>query len=324
MTSPEHQTMLAEIEAAADIVHSVLPPTPQISWPLLNIRAGRQVWVKHENHQPIGAFKLRGGLVYLERLKQALPDVPGIISATRGNHGQSLAFASARAGVPCTIVVPEGNNPEKNAAMQALGARLVEYGEDFQEAADYAAQLAEVQGLHMVPSFHPWLVQGVATYALELLTALPNLDTLYVPIGMGSGICGCIAVRDALGLSTRIVGVAAESAPAYADSYWAGRVMTTPTANTLADGLACRVPNPTAVSIIAEGASKVVTVSDDEILSAMRHYYTDTHNASEGAGAAPLAAMLADPEAGKTVGLILTGGNADAELFRRALEAPAS
>ncbi|HVI49786.1 MAG TPA: threonine dehydratase [Candidatus Sulfotelmatobacter sp.] len=318
--SAEMQAMLAEIEAAAELVHAILPPTPQISWPLLNIRAGREVWVKHENHQPIGAFKLRGGLVYLDRLLKAFPDVPGIISATRGNHGQSLAFAASRFRLPCVIVVPEGNSPEKNAAMQALGAQLIEYGDDFQEAADYAGQLAEEKGLHMVRSFHPWLVHGVATYGLEFMRALPDLDTLYVPIGMGSGICGCIAVRDALGLSTRIVGVVAEGAPAYADSYWGGRVMTTPTANTIADGLACRVPDPTAVSIIAEGAAKVVTVGDDEILSAMRAYFTDTHNAAEGAGAAPLAALLADPDAGRKVGLVLSGGNADAALFRRALE----
>lgn len=320
--SPEQKAMLAEIEAAAEVVHAILPPTPQISWPLLNIRAGREVWVKHENHQPIGAFKLRGGLVYLDRLMKTFPNVPGIISATRGNHGQSLAFAASRFGLPCVIVVPEGNSPEKNAAMQALGAQLIEYGDDFQEAADYAGALAEEKGLHMVRAFHPWLVQGVASYALEFLRALPDLDTLYVPIGMGSGICACIAVRDALGLSTRIVGVVAEQAPAYADSFWAGRVMTTPTANTIADGLACRVPDPTALGIIAEGASKVVTVSDDEILSAMRAYFTDTHNAAEGAGAAPLAALLGDEDAGEKVGLILSGGNADADLFCQALETP--
>jgi len=313
-------SLLSEIQAAAAIVHALLPPTPVISWPLLNQRAGREVWVKHENHQPIGSFKLRGGLVYLDKLRKAFPEVPGIISATRGNHGQSLAFAAGRHGLPCTIVVPEGNNPEKNAAIRALGAELIEIGEDFQEAAEHAGLIAQERGLHMIPAFHPWLVQGVASYGLELFSALPNLDSVYVPIGMGSGICATIAVRDALGLSTRIIGVAAESAPAYADSYWAGRVMTTPTANTIADGLACRVPDPTAVGIIAEGVEKVVTVSDDEILDAMGHYFTDSHNLAEGAAAAPLAALLTDPEAGQKVGLILTGGNADAALFRQVLE----
>lgn len=316
----ENQRMLAEIEAAARLVHQVMPPTPQIHWPLLDRRTGREVWVKHENHTPIGAFKLRGGIVYLHKLRAAMPDCPGIITATRGNHGQSIAMAASRAGIRAVIVVPQGNNPEKNAAMRGFGAELVEAGDDFQEAAEYAASLAEAQGLHMVQSFHPWLVQGVASYALEFFTAVPDLDTVYVPIGMGSGICGTIAVRDALGLKTRIVGVVAEGAPAYADSYWAGRVMTTPTANTLADGLACRVPNPVAVDIIAAGASKVVTVNDDEILAAMGYYLADTHNLAEGAAAAPLAALLGDAEAGRKVGLILSGANADRQLIVQAAE----
>ncbi len=317
------QAMLAEIEAASAIVHRDLAPTPHYCWPLLCQRAGAEVWVKHENHQPIGAFKLRGGLYYMHRLRHAAPEVTGVISATRGNHGQSLAYAGRKAGLTVTIVVPEGNNPEKNAAMRALGAELIEYGEDFQEAAEHAAQLAEERGLHMVRSFHPWLVQGVASYALEFFQSLPDLDAVYVPIGMGSGICGMIAARDALQLSTKIIGVVAEGAPAYADSFWAGRVMTTPTANTIADGLACRVPDPMAISVIAEGAHKVVTVSDPQILDAMRHYFTDTHNAAEGAAAAPLAALLADAAdgqlPGRKLGLILSGGNADRLLFAQAL-----
>ncbi len=316
-----HDAMLAEMEAASRLVYQAMTPTPQLHWPLLDRRSGCEVWVKHENHAPVGAFKLRGGLVYMHRLREARPEVSGVIAATRGNHGQSIAFAAARVGLRAVIVVPDGNSPEKNAAMRALGAELVEFGDDFQEALERARVLADEQGLHMIPSFHPWLVQGVCSAALEFLRAVPDLRTVYVPIGMGSGICAMIAVRDALGLSTRIVGVVAEGAPAYADSYWAGRLMTTPTAHTLADGLACRVPDPTAVDIIAQGADRVVTVKDEEILAAMRHYLSDTHNLAEGAGAAPLAALLADAgaQAGSKVGLVLSGGNADAELIVRAL-----
>jgi len=310
-----------EIEAAARIVYQSMAPTPQILWPLLSERAGCEVWVKHENHTPIGAFKLRGGLVYLHRLRQEHPKVTGVIAATRGNHGQSLAWAAACTGLRAVIVVPEGNNPEKNAAMRALGAELIEFGDDYQEAAEHAASLAEGLGLQLVPAFHPWLVQGVATYALEFLRAVPDLDTVYVPIGMGSGICGMIAARDALGLNTRIVGVVAEGAPAYADSFWAETVVSTPTANTIADGLACRVPDPTAVAIIGDGADRVLAVSDDAILAAMRIYFTDTHNLAEGAGAASLAALLAerDANAGGKVGLVLSGGNADRALYLQAL-----
>jgi len=313
--------MRDEIEAAARIVYQSMAPTPQILWPLLSERAGCEVWVKHENHTPIGAFKLRGGLVYLHRLRQEHPKARGVIAATRGNHGQSLAWAAACAGLRAVIVVPEGNNPEKNAAMRALGAELIEHGDDYQEAAEHAASLAEGLGLQLAPAFHPWLVQGVATYALEFLRAVPDLDTVYVPIGMGSCICGMIAARDALGLDTRIVGVVAEGAPAYADSFWAETVMSTPTANTIADGLACRVPDPTAVAIIGDGADRVLTVSDDAILAAMRVYFTDTHNLAEGAGAAPLAALLAerDVNAGGKVGLVLSGGNADRALYLQAL-----
>jgi threonine dehydratase len=319
--SSEQDAMLAEIEAASRLVYQVMAPTPQFHWPLLDGRAGCEVWVKHENHAPVGAFKIRGGLVYMSRLRQSQPEVAGVIAATRGNHGQSIAFAAARVGLRAVIVVPEGNSPGKNAALRSLGAELIEYGEDFQEALEQANFLAEEQGLHMVRSFHPWLVQGVSSAALEFLQAVPDLHTVYVPIGMGSGICAMIAVRDALGLGTKIVGVVAEGAPAYADSYWAGRALSTPTAQTLADGLACRVPDPVAVNIIVQGADRVVTVSDDEILAAMGYYLSDTHNLAEGAGAAPLAALLADADvpSGRKVGLILSGGNVDADLIMRAL-----
>ena len=307
---------LADYEAAAMVVHAAMPPTPQYPWPLLVARAGCEVYVKHENHTPTGAFKLRGGLVYCSRLPRG---AAGLISATRGNHGQSLALAGRRHGLAVTIVVPHGNSTEKNAAMRALGAELVEHGRDYQEAKDEAYRRAAEFGLTIVPPFHPDLVLGVGTYALELFRALPDLDTVYVPIGMGSGICGVIDVRDALGLSTRVVGVQAEKAPSYALSFAAGRVVSTETADTIADGMATRIPDAEALEMIRRGADRIVTVSDAEIAGAMRAYYTDTHNLAEGAGAAPLAALLKEREAmgGKKVGLVLSGGNVDLALFGR-------
>ena len=310
---------LAELERAHEIVGQAVPPTPAHAWPLLAQRLGTHVVVKHENHTPIGAFKVRGGLVYLDRLKRERPNTPGIISATRGNHGQSLAFAAGRHGVPAVIYVPRGNSVEKNRAMRAFGAELVEHGEDFQAAREEAARRAQFAGLHMVPSFHPDLVLGVATYALELLRAAPDLDVLYVPIGQGSGICGCIMARDLLGLKTEIVGVQSTEAPSYALSFAAGTVVTTETSNTLADGMATRVPVAEALAIIRKGASRIVQVTDDEVAAAVRAYWTDTHNLAEGAGAAPLAAALQEKAklAGKRVGLILSGGNIDFDLFRK-------
>jgi threonine dehydratase len=275
--------------------------------------------VKHENHTPIGAFKVRGGLVYLDRLKREQPNVPGIISATRGNHGQSLAFAARRAGVPATIYVPHGNSVEKNRAMRAFGAELVEHGEDFQAAREEAMRHGERAGLHMVLSFHHDLVLGVATYALELMRAAPDLDILYVPIGQGSGICGCILARDLLGRNTEIVGVQSTEAPSYALSFAAGKVVNTNSSNTQADGMATRNPDADALAIILKGASRIVQVSDDEVGAAIRAYWTDTHNLAEGAGAAPLAAALSEKDKlrGKRVGLVLTGGNIDFDLFQR-------
>ncbi|TAK41531.1 MAG: threonine dehydratase [Betaproteobacteria bacterium] len=308
---------VAELEAAARIVYAAMPPTPQYAWPLLGERAGCEVWVKHENHTPIGAFKLRGGLVYFERNRPA----KGVISATRGNHGQSIAFAGRRAGVPVTIVVPHGNSREKNAAMRGFGAQLIEFGGDFDEARVEAERVARERDLGWVPSFHPDLVLGVATYALELLRAVPDLDTVYAPIGMGSGICGLIRTRDLLGLATRIVGVQAERAPAYARSFAAGRVITTQTADTLADGMATRVPDPGALEIIRGGAERIVTLSEEEIAAAMRILFTDTHNLAEGAGAAPLAALLKERAAmrGRKSAVILSGGNVDLDLLLRVL-----
>jgi threonine dehydratase len=309
---------LPELEAAARLVHAAFPPTPQYAWPLLAERVGAEVWVKHENHTPTGAFKVRGGLVFMERLKRENPGVPGVVSATRGNHGQSLAYAGARHGIPVTILVPRGNSAEKNNAMRAQGARLIEHGADFDEAREEAARLAKAEGLVFAPSFAPDLVMGVATYALEFLRAAPPLAALYVPIGLGSGICGCILARDLLGLSTEIIGVQSTEAPAYALSFAAGHVVTIATANTRADGMATRIPDPGALEIIRKGAARIVTVTDDEVAAAMRAYWQDTHNLAEGAGAAPLAALMQERAAmrGKRVGIVLCGGNIDLALFR--------
>src|SRR6201986_2700410 len=309
---------LNELERAHQIVGQAVPPTPAHAWPLLAERLGTHVVVKHETRTPIGAFKVRGGLVYLERLKRERPNVPGIISATRGNHGQSLAFAAHRHGVPAVIYVPRGNSVEKNRAMRAFGAELVEHGEDFQAAREEAERRAQFAGLHMVPSFHPDLVLGVATYALELFRSARDLDVLYVPIGQGSGICGCIAVRALLGLRTEIVGVQSTLAPSYALSFAAGTVVNTNSSNTLADGMATRNPDADALAIILKGASRIVQVTDEEIATAMRALWTDTHNLAEGAGAAPLAAALQEKSklSGKRVGLVLSGGNMDFDLFR--------
>ncbi len=310
-----------QLIAAAQIVGAALAPTAQIRWPLLGARTGAEVWVKHENHSPVGAFKLRGGIVYVDGLARAARPPIGLVAATRGNHGQSIAYAAARAGMRATIVVPYRNSREKNAAMRALGADLVEHGHDFQAALEFAQRLAAERGLHMVPSFDPALVRGVASYALEFFSAVAGLDTVYVPIGLGSGICGMIAAREALGLGTKIVGVVAENAPAYALSFAAGRVIATESADTIADGVACRVPLAEAVAVINRWAERIVTVSEAEIAAAMRYYFSDTHNVAEGAGAAPLAALLKERAAmeRRRVGLVLSGGNVDREVYARVL-----
>ena len=312
---------LHDLHEAADLVHAKMPPTPQYAWPLLAARTGVEVWVKHENHTPTGAFKVRGGIVYVDRLRRERPDVRGLITATRGNHGQSIPYAARGTGVGVTVCVPHGNSVEKNAAMRALGAELIEVGRDFDEARARAAQLAAERELEMVASFHPDLVCGVATYALELFGAVADIDTVYVPIGMGSGICGLIRTRDLLGLRTRIVGVVSAHADAMALSVEAGRIVTTETADTLADGMACRVPDPGAFAMIAAGADRIVRVTDDEVAAAIRAYWTDTHNLAEGAGAAALAALLQEKMQmqGKRVAVILCGGNIDLALARRVL-----
>ncbi len=310
---------LDEARQAHEVVLKTLRPTAAFSWPQLAARLGAEVVVKHENHQPTGAFKVRGGLTYVDKLMRREPATRGLISATRGNHGQSLAFAGRRFGLAVTIVVPHGNSREKNAAMRALGAELIEHGSDFQAAREEAMRLAEERGLHLVPSFHRDLALGVSTYALELMSDHPDLDALYVPIGQGSGICGSIAVRDALGLKTEIVGVQSAGAPAYALSFAAGRVVRTNAADTFADGVATRVPDEEALAVIVRGASRVTLVSDDEIAEAIRAYWSDTHNLAEGAGAAALAAAMKERArlAGRKVGLVLTGGNIDFDLFQR-------
>ncbi len=312
---------LTDVEDAAAIVQATMPPTAQYAWPLLAKRTGCEVWVKHENHTPTGAFKVRGGLVYMDRVRHEQPGLKGVISATRGNHGQSIALAASKVGIPATIVVPHGNSVEKNAAMKAFGAELVEAGHDFDAAKDAALRLAGERGLAMVPSFHRDLVRGVATYALELFRAAPALDTVYVPIGLGSGICGTIAVRDALGLATKVVGVVSTEAAAYALSFAAGKVVATNSADTMADGMAVRGPDAEALGIILKGADRIVQVSDAEIGAAMRAYYEDTHQLTEGAGAAALAALQQERERmnGKRVGLVLSGGNIDRPVYLRVL-----
>lgn len=313
----------AALEEAAALVHKTIAPTAQHCWPLLSARIGAEVWVKHENHTALGAFKVRGGLCYVDELKRRAPSTAGVVAATRGNHGQSVAFAARRAGLKAVIVVPHGNSREKNAAMKAHGAELIEHGHDFQAALEHALALAEDRRLHPFPSFHDTLVKGVGSYSMELLTAVPDLDVVYVPIGLGSGICGMIAARDALGRKTEIVGVVAETAATYSLSFKAGRPVPTNSADTMADGMACRVPVPEAVARINRGAARIVEVSDAEIEAAIRHYFTDTHNVAEGAGAAPLAAALKERAtlAGKKVGLVLSGGNVDREIYARVLSA---
>ncbi len=319
MTSP--LPTLAEIEAAAQVVYQDFAPTPQYRWPLLAERLGTECWLKHENHTPVGAFKIRGGLTYFDQLARRGPLPAEVISATRGNHGQSLGWAARRNGVACTIVVPHGNSTEKNAAMRALGVRLIEHGDDFQEAREHAERLAVDSGAHMVPSFHPDLLRGVATYWWEFLRAVPHMDVAYVPIGQGSGACAAIAARQALGHRVRIVGVVSAHATTYADSIAAGQVVAAPVTTQLADGMACRIADAGALAILRPQLDGIVQVSDDAVAQAMRALFIDTHNTAEGAGAAALAAALQQRAElrGQCVGLVLSGGNVDASVFSQAI-----
>ena len=308
---------LAEIEAAAQVVYRHMPPTPQFCWPLLCEQAGTEVWLKHENHTPIGAFKLRGGLAYFENQKK----LRGVIAATRGNHGQSVALCARKYGIPATIVVPHGNSVEKNAAMRSFGATLIEHGRDFQAALEHAEATAKERELHMMPSFHRLLVTGVATYSLELWRQIPDLQTLYVPIGLGSGICGAIAAREAVGSRAEIVGVVSAHAPAYAKSFAARRPVEAEAKTEIADGMAVRKPDPEAVEIICRHVARVVEVSDEEVAHAIAIVFQGTHNCAEGAGAAPFAAIRKERSRlkGRKVAAVLSGGNIDRPMFAAAL-----
>lgn len=316
------QLTLENITDAADIVYADMPATPQYRWPMLCDRLGTEVWVKHENHTPVGAFKIRGGLVYFAKLAQSGELPRGVVSATRGNHGQSIGYAARRYGVQATVIVPYGNSVEKNAAMQALGVNLIEHGDDFQASREFAEKLASEQSLHLVPSFHPHLVAGVATYSLELFQAVNDLDIVYVPIGMGSGICGMLAARDALNLQTRVVGVVSSHAKAYARSFSARRAVESPVTTKLSDGMACRVPEPSALELILQGVDRIVQVTDDEVAMAMRMMFECTHNVCEGAGAAALAAASQEKSriAGRKVAVVASGGNVDQDVFADVLK----
>ncbi len=309
------------LDAAAEIVYRAMPPTPQYVWPVLAAELGAETWVKHENHTPVGAFKVRGGLVYFDELVRREPRCPGVISATKGNHGQSIGFAARGAGLAATVYVPHGNSREKNAAMRALGVTVVEHGHDFQAAREEAARVAAERGLHFIPAFHVDLVRGVATYYWELFKAAPDLDTVFVPIGQGSGITACIATREALGLRTRVIGVVSAGAPCYALSHRAGAPVEAPVTTELADGLACRVPDAESLEILLRHVEDVIEVTDAEVAAAMRLLFRATHNVAEGAGAAPLAGAMKmrDQIRGKKIGLVLTGGNVDSELFAAVL-----
>ncbi|ADW67813.1 threonine dehydratase [Granulicella tundricola] len=312
---------LGELESAAELIYRHMPATPQYRWPLLDAVAGTEVWVKHENHTPVGAFKIRGGIVYMDMLLRTRPDIRGVVGATRGNHGQSMGFAARMTGTSATVVVPRGNSPEKNAAMRALGVAVIEAGEDFQEACEYADALAQDRGLHRLPSLATELVCGVGTYALEFLRTAPVLDTVYVPIGMGSGICGMMAARDALNLPTKIVGVVSTGAPAYKLSFEAGRKIEHDVTTLLADGLACRSPNEDCLAAMLAGVDRVIAVDEDEVAAAMRSLFIATHNVAEGAGAASFAALMQEKDAmqGKRIGVVLCGGNVDADIFAKVL-----
>jgi len=312
---------IEEVRAAAESVYRLMQPTPQYCWPLLCERVGTEVWVKHENQTPTGSFKARTAIVYAEKLLEREPGTRGLIAATRGNHGQSVALAAQRKNLECLIVVPRGNSVEKNAAMRAQGAKLVEHGDDYQAAREKAAELGAELGFHFVPPYHRDIVLGVATYWLEFFTAVPEIDVAYVPIGMGSGICSGAAVRNGLGLKTKLVGVVSEHAPAYALSFEQKKRVEAPAETFLADGLSCRKGDENALQAILENVDHIVRVSDAEVARAMKALFTDTHNVVEGAGAAGLAAAMkaANELKGKRVAFIATGANVDHDVFARVL-----
>ncbi|OWY31160.1 threonine dehydratase [Herbaspirillum robiniae] len=320
-TARELLPSLTDIEQAAKVVYGGMAPTPQLSWPLLNQALDAEVWVKHENHAPTGAFKVRGGMVYMDKLAREQPGLAGVISATRGNHGQSVGLAAARFGIPATIVVPEGNSREKNAAMRALGVSLVEHGSEFQESREHALHLSQERRLHMIPSYHRDLVAGVSTYWMELFKAQPALDVVLVPVGQGSGMCGAVAARNALGLKTRVIGVVSAHALAYKLSFEEGRKIESPVSTQIADGVACRVPDEQSLAVLRAEVDEVIAVTDDEVMDAMKMYFIATHNVAEGAGACALAAALQMRAQlrGRRIGLTLSGGNVDHDVFARVL-----
>lgn len=310
---------LEEIEEAQRLIYRYMVATPQYTWPLLNERLGAEAWIKHENHSPVGAFKLRGALVYMDWLKRARPELRGVVAATRGNHGQGVAMAARLMSVPAVIVVPHGNSVEKNRAMRAQGAELVEHGSDFQESLEHAQKLTDERGLMMMESFGERLVMGTGAYALELFRGAPELERVYVPIGLGSSICGVAAARNAMGLKTEIVGVVSAESPSYALSFAEGGVVEAPSQTRIADGLACRKPNALAMQVIRANVARIVQVTDEQAEAAMRAYFEDTHNVAEGAGAAALAGARTEENRGKRIGIVLTGGNVDRTVFARVM-----
>jgi threonine dehydratase len=307
----------AAIEDARRLLQSLVPATPQFAWPQVCAAFDAEVWLKHENHTPIGAFKARSVATYFARLLERDPKIPGVITATRGNHGQAVGLAARRFDLPATVYVPRGNSVEKNAAMSALGVELVVHGDDFQESREEAARVAAVRGLHMVPAFHPDIVLGVTSYWSELFCAAPDLDVVYVPVGQGSGVCAAVAARNVYSPGTRIVGVVSAHAPCFSHSFAARRVVEAPVTTILGDGMACRRPDEDALAIILGNVSRIVEVTDAELAAAMRAIFSMTHNVAEGAGAAAFAAAWREREslAGQRVGLALTGGNVDTTLF---------
>ncbi|MDD5325051.1 MAG: threonine dehydratase [Polaromonas sp.] len=320
---PARLPNLQAIENAARVVYRELQATPQYRWSLSSQRLGTDCWIKHENHTPVGAFKIRGGLTYFDALGKSGALPREVISATRGNHGQSIGWAARAHGVACSIVVPLGNSLEKNAAMRALGVTLIEQGQDFQESREFAMKLAAERGAHMVPSFHSDLLSGVATYWWEFMQAVPQLDVVYVPIGQGSGACSAIAARLALKRTLRIVGVVSAHATTYADSLAAGHVVESPATTWLADGMACRIADPAALDLLAPHLDHIVKVTDDEVAQAMRALYADTHNVAEGAGAASFAAAMQEKGRlkGQVVGTVMSGGNVDSATLAAVLQA---
>jgi threonine dehydratase len=307
----------AAIDSAAQFIATLVPSTPQYVWPQVAAAFGAEVWLKHENHTPIGAFKARSAAMYFQKMMQREPKCPGVITATRGNHGQAVGLAARRFKLPATVYVPHGNSVEKNNAMRALGVTLVEHGHDFQESREEAARVGARDGLHMVPAFHPDIVLGVTTYWAELFRAAPDLDVIYVPIGQGSGVCAAAAARNAYSPGTKIVGVVSAHAQAFSKSFAAKQIVESPVETKLGDGMACRKPDADALALILANVSRVVEVTDAELAAAMRAIFAMTHNVAEGAGAAAFAAAWREREslAGQRVGITVSGGNVDTDVF---------